>query len=109
MKSGAAGCLPLLTQCASKTALWSHLRPTAMQKAYQRFVDILSGQPTRRELEMALAAAAGTLGLPMFAYLLLPEQRSAPSLISNYPGTWTKHYLAHRYDRLDPVIGTAAQ
>lgn len=57
---------------------------------------------------MALAGAAGALGLPMFAYLLLPEQRSAPSLISNYPSAWTDHYLAHRYDRLDPVIGTAA-
>jgi DNA-binding CsgD family transcriptional regulator len=80
-----------------------------MQKVYQRFVDILSGQPNQRELEMALAGAASALGLPMFAYLLLPEQRSAPSLISNYPSAWTEHYLTHRYDRLDPVIGTAAR
>ena len=58
---------------------------------------------------MALAAAASALGLPMFAYLLLPEQTSTPSLISNYPGTWTEHYLTHRYDRLDPVIETAAR
>lgn len=80
-----------------------------MQRAYQHFVDILSGHPSHGELEMALAGAAGALGLPMFAYLLLPEQRSAASLISNYPGTWTKHYLAHRYDRVDPVIGTASR
>lgn len=80
-----------------------------MQKVYQHFVDLLSGQPNQRELEMALARAAGALGLPMFAYLLLPEQRSAPSLISNYPGTWTEHYLAQRYDRVDPVICTAAR
>ncbi len=64
-----------------------------MQKVYQHFVDILSGQPNQEELEKALADAASALGLPMFAYLLLPEQRSAPTLISNYPGTWTKHYL----------------
>jgi len=80
-----------------------------MQKMYQRFVDILSGQPNRDELEIALGGAAGLLGLPMFAYLLLSEQRSAPLLISNYPGAWTEHYLAQRYDRLDPVIGTAAR
>lgn len=80
-----------------------------MQKAYQHFVDILSGKPNQRELEIALGSAAGALGLPMFAYLLLPEQRSAPSLISNYPDAWTEHYLARRYDRLDPVIGTAAR
>lgn len=58
---------------------------------------------------MALAGAAGALGLPMFAYLLLSDQTSAPSLISNYPNIWTEHYLAHRYDRVDPVIGTAAR
>jgi len=80
-----------------------------MQKVYQRFVDLLSGRPNQGELEKALAGTAGALGLPMFAYLLLPERRSAPSLISNYPGAWTQHYLAHRYDRLDPVIGTAAR
>ena len=80
-----------------------------MQKVYQHFVDILSGQPNQRDLETALASAAGVLGLPLFAYLLLPEQRSSPSLISNYPGTWTHHYLTQRYDRLDPVIGTAAR
>lgn len=82
---------------------------TTMQKAYQRFVDILSGQASRSELEAALAAAAGALGLPMFAYILLPENTSAPSLISNYPDAWTEHYRTHRYDRLDPVIGTAAR
>jgi DNA-binding CsgD family transcriptional regulator len=80
-----------------------------MQKLYQRFVDILSAHPNQRELETALAGVAGALGLPMFAYLLRPEQGSAPSLISNYPGAWTEHYLAHRYDRLDPVIGTATR
>jgi len=80
-----------------------------MQKVYQRFVDILSGRPNQSELEIALADAAGALGLPLFAYLLLPRQGFGPSLISNYPGAWTRHYLAQRYDRLDPVIGTAAR
>lgn len=80
-----------------------------MQKLYQRFVDILSSHPNQKELEAALGGVADALGLPMFAYLLLPEQESAPTLISNYPGAWTAPYLAHRYDRLDPVIGTAAR
>lgn len=80
-----------------------------MQKAYQHFVETLTGQPSQRELEMALAGAARVLGLPMFAYLLLSDQTSAPALISNYPGTWTEHYLTHRYDRVDPVIGAAAR
>lgn len=80
-----------------------------MQKVYQHFVDSLSGRPNRTELETALGGAAASLGLPLFAYLLVPEQGSAPSLISNYPNAWTQHYLAHRYDRLDPVIGTAAR
>lgn len=80
-----------------------------MQKVYQNFVDILSGHPSLAELEIALARLSGALELPMFAYLLSREQKLAPSLISNYPGTWIRHYLVQRYDRLDPVITAAAR
>jgi hypothetical protein len=80
-----------------------------MQRAYQRFVEILSGRPGRSELETAFDAAAHALGLPLFAYLLLPDGRSRPHLISNYPAAWTQHYLQSRYERIDPVIRLAAR
>lgn len=55
-----------------------------------------------------MAAAAAGFGLPIFAYLYLPmRSASKPLLISNYPKSWTAHYLRNRYQKLDPVITRA--
>ena len=49
--------------------------------------------------------AATALGLSCFAYLSLPQRRSAEAhLISNYPPAWTTQYLKSHYERFDPVI-----
>src|SRR3546814_4076162 len=57
-----------------------------------------------------MADVAAAFELPCFAYLSLPPRSgsSKPQLISSYPVAWTSHYLASRYERVDPVIRQAA-
>src|SRR3546814_11100604 len=62
------------------------------------------------DLHRAMADVAAAFELPCFAYLSLPPRSgsSKPQLISSYPVAWTSHYLASRYERVDPVIRQAA-
>ena len=76
-----------------------------MHHIFQQFIDGLSASSGAHDLQDTLSAATRALDLRCFAYLALPVQRGGePNLISNYPVSWTDHYLRQRYERLDPVI-----
>lgn len=79
-----------------------------MRKIFQSFVDRLMDSTNADELRQGMAETASALDLCCFAYLFVSPQPSAsPLLISNYPPTWTSHYLQERYHEFDPVIAEA--
>jgi LuxR family transcriptional activator of conjugal transfer of Ti plasmids len=81
-----------------------------MHRIFTRFVDHLLESPDISALHTALRDTAAALDLPTFAYLLAPRRLTDETrLISNYPSSWTAHYLSNRYEMLDPVIIQAAQ
>ncbi len=76
-----------------------------MHDVFQRFVDRLMARPDIASLGDALAEALTVLDIQRYAYLLIPaEVHATTRLISNYPSAWTAHYLASRYQTIDPVI-----
>jgi LuxR family transcriptional regulator, activator of conjugal transfer of Ti plasmids len=76
-----------------------------MHQIFQNFIDGLSSAPDLTGFRDAMAQAALALDLSHFAYLAIPRRTgSDPTLISNYPSGWTKHYLRCHYERFDPVI-----
>jgi LuxR family transcriptional activator of conjugal transfer of Ti plasmids len=76
-----------------------------MDDVFHRFVDRLMSRPDIASLGEALAEALTVLDIQAFAYLLMPDDvHSETRLISNYPPAWTAHYLACRYETIDPVI-----
>jgi DNA-binding CsgD family transcriptional regulator len=76
-----------------------------MNRIFTRFVDHLLESPDSSALHTALKDAAGALDLHTFAYLSPPRgPNGKTSLISNYPPSWTTHYLSNRYEMVDPVI-----
>ncbi len=76
-----------------------------MHNVFQRFVDRLMAQPDAAALREALTETLAVLDVDSFAYLLVPSAvHVAVRLISNYPTAWTSHYLANRYEAVDPVI-----
>ncbi len=76
-----------------------------MHDIFQRFVDRLVAQPDTPALGEALTEMLAFLDVESFAYLLIPSAvHVAARLISNYPPGWTSHYLANRYQTVDPVI-----
>jgi LuxR family transcriptional regulator, activator of conjugal transfer of Ti plasmids len=80
-----------------------------LHRTFQAFIDGLSASVDALDLHRVMADAASDLELPCFAYLALPPRGSRkPDLISSYPVAWTSHYLARRYERVDPVISQAA-
>ena len=79
-----------------------------MHQIFQNFTDHLSCASDANDLHDAMAEAAAGLDLSSFAYLIVPRQPTNPArLISNYPLTWTNHYLRQHYERFDPVIEQA--
>ena len=81
-----------------------------MHQVYTRFVDCVLECPDVSRLHTALRDTAAALDLHTFAYLLAPRRLTDETrLISNYPNSWTTHYLSSRYEALDPVIVKAAQ
>jgi LuxR family transcriptional regulator, activator of conjugal transfer of Ti plasmids len=76
-----------------------------MHLVFQAFIDGLVDSVTPDDLRCVLGAASAALDLNCFAYLLLSNrQHQRPTLVSNYPLTWTDHYLRQEYQRVDPVI-----
>ena len=76
-----------------------------MHRIFQAFIDGLEASSTAADLCAVLSRAATALDLGCFAYLALPARCGGDlRLISNYPVTWTEHYLQQRYQRVDPVI-----
>jgi LuxR family transcriptional regulator, activator of conjugal transfer of Ti plasmids len=81
-----------------------------MHKIFTRFVDHVHESSDISALHTALRDMAAALDLHTFAYLLTPRRSTDKTrLISNYPSSWTAHYLSNRYEMLDPVIVHAAQ
>jgi DNA-binding CsgD family transcriptional regulator len=79
-----------------------------MHRIFQSFTDHLSRASHANDLHEAMAEAAAALDLSSFAYLVVPRRpKNPPRLISNYPPTWTNHYLQQHYERFDPVIKQA--
>ncbi|HTQ33350.1 MAG TPA: LuxR family transcriptional regulator [Stellaceae bacterium] len=76
-----------------------------MHRLFQAFIDGLADSVTAQDLHRVLGQASAALDLSCFAYLSLPASRhQRPTLISNYPVTWTDHYLRRHYERVDPAI-----
>ena len=76
-----------------------------MQAVFEEFLERLSDSVDEIDFREALAAAVSNFDLPIFAYLSLPpDAAGTPTLISNYPTSWTSHYMRSRYERIDPVI-----
>ena len=75
-----------------------------MHDVFHRFVDRLMARPDTASLGEALMEALAVLDIESYAYLLIPTGHATAQLISNYPAAWTQHYLAHRYETIDPVI-----
>ncbi|MES5489018.1 LuxR family transcriptional regulator [Bradyrhizobium sp. INPA03-11B] len=76
-----------------------------MRRVLQAFVDQLADSTDLDDLGKSMAATTAALNLSCFAYLSMPRTpNTAPVLISNYPSTWTSHYLRRQYERIDPVI-----
>ena len=70
-------------------------------------LDRLNACATVEAFSDAVTAISGTLGFDYWTYGLdLPvmEERSHQFLIGVYPVEWVRHYFAHDYVRLDPVI-----
>ena len=79
-----------------------------LHNVFQRFVDRLNDSQDSSAFQSAMSEAASAFDLPCFAYLRMPrDDRALAALISNYPPSWTEHYLRSHYEKLDPVIGTA--
>lgn len=75
-----------------------------MKNTFQAFIDSLSQASDTSSLLDAMEKVAEAFDLTRFAYLVALRDKRAVSLISNYPGEWTDHYVASGYERADPVI-----
>ncbi|MBA1142375.1 helix-turn-helix transcriptional regulator [Mesorhizobium neociceri] len=76
-----------------------------MHRVFEDFVEQLCASVDAVDLREAMASAAAGFGFPLFAYFTHPSARGdTPRLISNYPSSWTSHYLQQRYHTVDPVI-----
>jgi hypothetical protein len=79
-----------------------------MHRIFQTFVDRLAESADAETLRACMADAAAAFDLNCFAYLSMPRQPNAKPLhITNYPPSWTAHYLKNHYERLDPVVTEA--
>ena len=79
-----------------------------MQRVFEEFVQNLMDAVDETSLQRALSSAASSFDLGQFAYLSLPASPSSrPTLISNYPHSWTSHYLCNKYETCDPVVTQA--
>lgn len=76
-----------------------------MDHVFRAFADSLYGNTDIRTLGSAMAEIAEAFDLGAYAYLYAARQPNAEvKLISNYPTAWTSHYLANRFEEIDPVI-----
>lgn len=76
-----------------------------MKHTLRYFVESLAANPDIGALRSTMQATADAFDLSRFAYLV--SLRTSPcdvKLISNYPTSWTDHYLSNNYDLIDPVI-----
>jgi LuxR family transcriptional regulator, activator of conjugal transfer of Ti plasmids len=81
-----------------------------MDRVFRTFIDALHANADVAALGTAMTGIAAALDLGAFAYLFAGRRSDAEvKLISNYPAAWTSHYLARRYEEIDPVIDKAAQ
>jgi LuxR family transcriptional activator of conjugal transfer of Ti plasmids len=79
----------------------------AVELHFQEFIDALQTGDDDQAFERIGMRVAGRLGFRWFAYLSFTDIR--PRLISSYPKTWTTHYLARSYQRVDPVVQRAGR
>lgn len=76
-----------------------------MDHVLQDFIEQLFESENAADFQTVMTEALIALNLPYFAYLApAPKPRSSPLLISNYPTSWTSHYLRNQYEQFDPVI-----
>lgn len=79
-----------------------------MRRVFQKFVERLNESNDREGFHQAMSETAIAFELPCFAYLSMPrDNKKSVTLISNYPLSWTDHYLRARYEELDPVVAFA--
>ncbi|WP_281035119.1 autoinducer binding domain-containing protein [Mesorhizobium tamadayense] len=76
-----------------------------MHRVFENFVEQLCASVDALDLHEAMASAAEGFDFPLFAYFTYPSASGdTPRLISNYPSSWTSHYMQLRYHSHDPVI-----
>jgi DNA-binding CsgD family transcriptional regulator len=71
-------------------------------RIWQEFIDATYDARDEVTIAHATHRLTNALGFRWFAYMSLGASR--PALMSTYPSTWTDHYLANRFDQIDPVI-----
>lgn len=75
-----------------------------MKNIFQAFIESLYAASDAASLLAAMEIVAKAFDLTSFAYLMAPRDLDQVTLISNYPESWTSHYLASGYAKTDPVI-----
>jgi LuxR family transcriptional activator of conjugal transfer of Ti plasmids len=60
---------------------------------------------SEEELKLKFKKMTSKIGIEKFAYISIPnDDVSLPTIISNYPESWVKHYVESNYLEIDPVI-----
>lgn len=76
-----------------------------MHRILQNFLDDLQTAGSAKQLCQTLGRVATGMDLPTFAYIAIPATTGRqPRLITNYAGSWRKHYVEQRYETCDPVV-----
>jgi LuxR family transcriptional regulator, activator of conjugal transfer of Ti plasmids len=57
------------------------------------------------QLNAAFSAALATVGCNNWAYQAKPPREDFdPIILTTYPAEWVNHYMAMRYDKIDPIV-----
>lgn len=79
-----------------------------MQRIYEDFIESLSESVDEKDLQRSMTDLLAAFEVRRFAYLSqIPSASPQPRYISNYPTTWTSHYLSKKYQMIDPVVACA--
>ncbi|WP_159587742.1 autoinducer binding domain-containing protein [Chelativorans xinjiangense] len=85
---------------------WLSIGPLRLQemqphRIFESFFESLLASVDAADLRRTMSAASAALDLRTYAYLSLPPKPAdKPILISNYPSSWTSHYLLRQYEQI---------
>ncbi|OKO78313.1 LuxR family transcriptional regulator [Bradyrhizobium sp. NAS96.2] len=79
----------------------------APERLLEEFADAIHTAEEASGFERVATRVTEQLGFRWFAYLDVAS--GEPAIISSYPRSWTRRYVEHDYQRLDPVIRRASR